>query len=65
MDDAEGLCISDVVLYEFLYGAEKSREPAKIRREAEHFAARPVVLPFDDEAAVHTAEIRAVPESRG
>lgn len=50
-DNAEALCISDVVLYELLYGAEKSHDPAKIRREVEHFAARLSVLPFDDDAA--------------
>ncbi|WP_344923112.1 PIN domain-containing protein, partial [Acetobacter lovaniensis] len=39
-DNAEVLCISDVVLYELLYGAEKSHDPVKTRREVEHFAAR-------------------------
>ena len=64
-DNAEALCISDVVLYELLYGAERSQNPAKIRREVEHFAARLSVLPFDDDAAAHTAEIRADLEARG
>lgn len=64
-DNAEALCISDVVFYELLYGAEKSQNPAKIRREVEHFAARLSVLPFDDDAAAHTAEIRADLEARG
>ncbi|GEC62006.1 MAG: tRNA(fMet)-specific endonuclease VapC [Gluconobacter potus] len=64
-DNAEALCISDVVLYELLYGAEKSQNPAKIRREVEHFAARLSVLPFDDDAAAHTAEIRADLEAHG
>ncbi|GLQ63983.1 type II toxin-antitoxin system tRNA(fMet)-specific endonuclease VapC [Gluconobacter cerinus] len=64
-DNAEALCISDVVLYELLYGAEKSQNPLKTRREVEHFAARLSVLPFDDDAAVHTAEIRAYLETRG
>ncbi|KON65867.1 tRNA(fMet)-specific endonuclease VapC [Komagataeibacter europaeus] len=31
-DNAEALCISDVVLYELLYGAEKSQDPPKVRR---------------------------------
>lgn len=64
-DNAEALCISDVVLYELLYGAEKSQNPAKIRREVEHFSGRLSVLPFDDDAAAHTAEIRADLEARG
>ncbi|WP_025824817.1 type II toxin-antitoxin system tRNA(fMet)-specific endonuclease VapC [Asaia astilbis] len=63
--NAETLCISDVVLYELLYGAEKSHSPEKIRLEVEHFAARLSVLPFDNDAAAHTAEIRADLEARG
>jgi hypothetical protein len=35
----EALSISDVVLYELLSGAERSNDPARIRREVEHFAA--------------------------
>lgn len=64
-DNAEALCISDVVLYELLYGAEKAQNPSKTRREVELFAARLSVLPFDDAAATHTAEIRANLELRG
>jgi len=43
---AEELCISDVVLYELLYSAERSSDPVRIRCEVEHFAARLAVLPF-------------------
>jgi len=63
--NAEALCLSDVVLYELLYGAERSNDPPKVRREVEHFAGRLTVLPFDSEAAAHTAEIRADLEGRG
>ena len=63
--EADGLCISDVVLYELLYGAERSARPAEIRQQVERFAARLSVLPFDDEAAAHTAEIRAALHLRG
>ena len=63
--NAEALGLSDVVLYELLYGAERSTEPARIRREVEHFAARLTVMPFDSEAAAHTAEIGADLERRG
>jgi len=62
---AETLCLSDVVLYELLYGAERSNDPSRIRREVEHFAARLSVLPFDSEAAAHTAGIRAELEREG
>ncbi len=64
-DNAEAMCLSDVVLYELLYGAERSAEPAQVRREVEHFAGRLAVLPFDSEAAAHSAEIRADLERRG
>ncbi len=63
--NAEALGLSDVVLYELLYGAERSNDPPRIRREVEHFAGRLTVLPFDSEAAAHTAEIRGDLESRG
>jgi tRNA(fMet)-specific endonuclease VapC len=63
--NAEALCLSDVVLYELLYGAERSHDTARVRQEVEHFAARLAVLPFDSEAASHTAEIRADLEQRG
>ncbi|NNM57317.1 tRNA(fMet)-specific endonuclease VapC [Acidocella sp.] len=63
--NAEALCLSDVVLYELLYGAERSNDPPRIRREVEHFAGRLTVLPFNSEAAAHTAEIRTELEGRG
>ena len=63
--NAEALGLSDVVLYELLYGAERSNDPPRIRREVEHFAGRLTVLPFDSEAAAHTAEIRGDLERRG
>ena len=63
--EAGSLCISDVVLYELLYGAEKSDRPTEGRQAVESFAARLGVLPYDSEAAVHTAGIRADLERRG
>lgn len=63
--EASSLCISDVVLYELLLGAEKSARPVENRTGVERFAARLTVLPFDSAAAVHTAEIRATLERRG
>ena len=63
--EARALCISDVVLFELLFGAEKSGRPAENRQEVERFAARLSVLPFGSEAAAHTAEIRNNLERRG
>lgn len=63
--NAEALCLSDVVLYELLYGAERSNDPPRIRREVERFAARLTTLAFDGDAAAHTADIRADLERRG
>lgn len=64
-DNAETLCLSDVVLCELLHGAERSGDPPRIRREVEHFAGRMTVLPFDSGAAAHTADIRTDLERRG
>ncbi len=48
---ADGLCVSTVVLMELLHGAAKSARPDDNRREVERFAARLEVLPFDADAA--------------
>jgi tRNA(fMet)-specific endonuclease VapC len=63
--EANALCLSTIVVTELLVGAEKSNRPAEIRREIERFIARLEVLPFDDVAAAHSAEIRAELERRG
>ena len=63
--EAGSLCISTVVLTELLYGAAKSARPQHNRDQVEHFAARLEVLPFDQEAADHAAEIRATLEREG
>lgn len=65
--NAEGssLCISDLVLYELLYGAEKPARPAENRHVVERFAARPGILAYDSGAAAHVADIRASHERRG
>jgi len=54
--EAMGLSISTIVLTELLHGAAKSARPIDNREEAERFAARLTVLPFDDNAAAHAAE---------
>lgn len=63
--EADALCISTIVLTELLHGAAKSARPDDNRREVERFAARLDVLPFDDGAASHAADIRATLERRG
>lgn len=63
--EADGLCISTIVLAELLHGAEKSADPARNRQEVERFAARLSVLPFDEDAAAHAGEIRAALDRRG
>ena len=63
--EADGLCISTIVLTELLVGAEKSNRPDETRREVSRFASRLEVLPFDDAAAAHAAEIRASLERVG
>ena len=62
---ADGLCISTVVLMELLHGAAKSARPDDNRREVERFAARLEVLAFDADAAGHASDIRAALERRG
>lgn len=62
--EVDALCISTVVLYELLYGAERSARPSETRRQVERFTARLTVLLFDDAAAAHTADVRADLERR-
>ncbi len=63
--EADGLCISTIVLSELLHGAAKSDRPIINRGRVEQFAARLAVLPFDDDAAAHAADIRADLEQKG
>jgi tRNA(fMet)-specific endonuclease VapC len=63
--EADTLCISTVTLAELLYGAEKSQRPVETRHAVEHFAERLEVLPFDQAAAAHYADIRTELECGG
>ncbi|MCB8875297.1 tRNA(fMet)-specific endonuclease VapC [Acidisoma silvae] len=63
--EAEGLCISTIVLTELLHGAGKSARPIENRRDVERFAARLTVLAFDEAAAAHAADIRMALERAG
>jgi tRNA(fMet)-specific endonuclease VapC len=63
--EADGLCISTIVLTELLHGAAKSAQADNNRRQVEIFATRLDVLAFDSEAAGHAADIRAALEREG
>lgn len=62
---ADRLCISTATLTELLYGTEKSATPTRNLGVVESFMARLKVLPFDERAASHTAQIRALLEKTG
>ena len=53
------MSISSITMMELAYGAEKSADPEHNLRVLEGFAARLEVLPYGDEAAVHTGQLRA------
>lgn len=53
------MCISSVTFMELVYGTEKSSNPERNLREIEGFTARMDVLAYDNEAALHTGQIRA------
>jgi tRNA(fMet)-specific endonuclease VapC len=53
------MCISSVTLMELIYGAEASDAVKRNLRDIEGFAARLEVLPFDNDAALHTGQLRA------
>lgn len=63
--EAAALSVSSIVVYELLVGAEKSPARLEVRQEVERFLSRLEVLPFDEPAAAHAAEIRASLEGRG
>jgi tRNA(fMet)-specific endonuclease VapC len=53
------MCISVVTFVELIYGAEASAAVRRNLRDVEGFAARLEVLPYDNDAAVHTGQLRA------
>ena len=63
--EAAALCISSITFAELVYGAEKSAKPMEMLAEVDRFATRLNVLPFDERAAAHSANIRATLERRG
>lgn len=64
-EESEALAISTIVLTELLHGAAKSALPRDNRRAVEDYASRIYVAAFDEEAARHSAEIKADLERRG
>ncbi len=63
--EPEALAISTIVLSELLHDAAKSARPGENWREVGRMAARLTVLPFDEDAAAHAADIRARLERQG
>jgi len=59
------LCVSSVTVMELMYGAEKSAQPERNLRDIEGFIRRLSVLDYDENAAFHTAQIRAELEKSG
>ena len=56
---ADQMCISSVTLMELIYGAERSSRPEENLKTIEGLSARLDVLPYEDEAAAHTGQIRS------
>lgn len=53
------LAISTVTLMELIYGAEKSSNPERNLADIAGFAARLEVLKYDQDASIHTGQLRA------
>lgn len=62
---AGSLCISTMVLTELLFGAALSARPDHHAEQVRELARRLTVLPFDDAAAEHAADIRAYLQRAG
>jgi len=61
----EEILVCSVVKAELFFGARKSRDPQRSRQVQERFFERYSSLPFDDEAALTYADIRAHLERAG
>lgn len=62
---AERLCLSSIVLSELLTGAEKSRDPVRVRKDVMALTESFELLPFTAEDAAAYARLRAALESKG
>jgi tRNA(fMet)-specific endonuclease VapC len=63
--EADSLCTSMIVLTELLHGAFKSARPTENRQAVSELTALVEVLPFDQAAAYHAADIKTNLEKRG
>ncbi|MEK7729893.1 MAG: type II toxin-antitoxin system VapC family toxin [candidate division KSB1 bacterium] len=63
--DPQEIVLCSVVKAELFYGAARSSNPEKNRDKINHFLARFVSLPFDDQAAEAYGSIRARLERMG
>lgn len=59
------MAVSAITLAELAHGAEKSSDVARNIAVVEDFMSRLAVLPYDDKAAWHYGNIRAVLEKQG
>jgi tRNA(fMet)-specific endonuclease VapC len=62
---AGNLAISTVVLAELYFGAARHPKGDAIRREIDDFASRITIIPWDENAADHYGDIRAMLEKKG
>ena len=53
------MCISSITLMELIYGAENSSNPERNLSDIEGFIARLEVLPYENDAAIHSGQLRA------
>jgi len=56
---------SSIVISELMYGAEKSQYSEKSKQAIKQITSVLTVLPYDDQASEHYANIRAVLEKKG
>jgi tRNA(fMet)-specific endonuclease VapC len=61
----EALAVSSVTVAELEFGAHRSRDREANRRAVREFLAFLTVLPFDEEAASHSGDIRAALAAKG
>ncbi|WP_237387752.1 type II toxin-antitoxin system tRNA(fMet)-specific endonuclease VapC [Xenorhabdus sp. Sc-CR9] len=63
--NANQIAISTITLAELIFGAEKSLHPERNIAIVEDFVSRLTLLPYDEQAAFHYGNIRAVLEKQG
>lgn len=61
----QALAVSTIVQTELLVGVAKSPDPHKAAERVEALLGRVVILPFDEDAAAHAADVRAGLERAG